>query len=130
MTTTMSRASSARAMAVEAKYRRLVVQHEQSGLTIREFAKRVGIPAGTLSFWRFKLKTRERERAKSAMPSLLPVQVKTSGEELDTARTNVLERGSSPGYEVLLRCGRVVRLSGSFEVESLQALVRALEATC
>lgn len=126
----------------ERHYRRLLASQARSGLSIYEFAERVGIPRGTLSFWKFKIRQLDRTRAAprpataiprrearrvgEPLPSFLPVNVVegvASAHEAASSRTR-------PGYEVLLRCGRVVRVPSHFEAESLTTLVRALEGTC
>jgi hypothetical protein len=108
----------------ERLYRRLLKEHAESGLTLREFGKRQGIPSGTLSCWRHKLKQRDQrdegvQRPTAPRSLLVPVTIR---QEPPTEESH--------GYEVLLRCGRVVRLSGGFKPEALTAIVRAVEAAC
>lgn len=111
-------------------YRALIAEHARSGLTIREFAARRGVPTGTLSFWRFELKRRDALRAKrkaKRKPSFLPVKVVEAAQPAEPAAQ--LPRKTAGGYELVLGRDRVVRVPLDFDEGRVAALVRVV-ASC
>lgn len=113
----------ARAHVDRNEWRKRVQRWKDSGLTAKEFAAEVGINAGTLQFWRCKLKqddappTRRTRRSPSA--AILSSLVEVSA----TAAPVVDQR-----FEVELANGRRVRLGRDFDPASLRALITTLEA--
>lgn len=111
-------------------YRELIAEHARSGLTIREFATRRGVPTGTMSFWRFELKRRDALRAKRKArrrPSFLPVKVVDAVKPTEPAAQP--PKKTAGGYEVVLGRDRVVRVPLDFDEERVAALVRVV-ASC
>lgn len=106
----------------ERRYRRLLAAQARSGLSLRAFARKRGIPAGTLSYWRHELKRRDaaRRREDGSRARFLPVKVVSPTEA--HAATMV-------GYEVLLGRDCVLRLPRDFEVARVAALLKAV-STC
>jgi hypothetical protein len=102
-------------------YRRLLSEQARSGLSVRAFARMCGVPAGTLSSWRYELKRREAARAARRMSaaSFVPVEV------ID----QVEGPSGSAGYEVVLGSALVLRLPRDFDVPRVAALVKAV-ASC
>lgn len=99
----------------------VLARWERSGLTLAEFARREGMPASTLTWWRYQL--RQRREIGSA-----------GGPVTATAFTEV-QRGpamTAPGVvEVVLRNGRVVRVPVTgIEPTALRTLVRTLDEPC
>jgi transposase len=106
----------ARAAAVGAatRWAKRVERLKKSGLSIRAFAAREGLPSGSLSHWKWKL---ERQSGQALRPTRF-VELKTSGPGLG---------GPAVPYEVVLASGRVVRVPRGFDAVELGRLVGVLE---
>lgn len=116
----------ARARVGRDEWRKRVQRWKESGLSAKEFAAEVGINAGTLQFWRYKLKRadcvpgRRTPRSLSAatiLPSLVEVRAPLAAAPAIDQR-----------FEIELANGRRVRVGRDFDADSLRALVTALEA--
>lgn len=120
----MAERSKAAAGRAEAKWARRVERLGRSGLSIRTFAAREGLPAGSLSFWKWKLAQRGR-RPTGAGKSQAPlrfVELKApAGAEAVKPTT------TAPVFEVVLGMGRMVRVAGGFDATELVRLVGVLE---
>jgi hypothetical protein len=112
-------------------YRPLLAEHERSGVSLRAFAEERGIPAGTLSCWRFKLKQRDAARAcksggireaRFVSVSVVPVPAAPPERRREA-------RGVGSAYEVVLREGCVVRVPADFDETRVGVLLRAV-ASC
>jgi transposase-like protein len=123
----------------EAFYRELVAEHDQSGLTLRAFAEKRGVPSGTLSSWRYQLKTRDAARARESgraatTSGFVPVRVVDAGPVVASATKAAEPSTSAPrnpaatrgGYEIVLGSDRVLRLPADFDEARVAALVRAV----
>jgi transposase-like protein len=119
-------------------YRQVLADQSKSDLSLREFASKRGIPAGTLSFWRHELKRRDAERgkrkskkkAREAKPKFLPVSVVTSPDPpAIEPRPAGVSKQAREGYEIVLGPDRVLRLPADFDGARVAALVRAV-ASC
>jgi len=121
-------------------YRQLLADQSKSGLSLREFASKRGIPVGTLSFWRHELKRRDAERgkrkskskktAKGTKPRFLPVSFVTPPDPpAMEPRPAGVSRPAGQGYEIVLGPDRVLRLPSDFDGAQVAALVRAV-ASC
>ena len=104
-----------------AERRRILGELERSGLTVREFARRCGIPAGTLGYWRYIERRRgrrpvgpRRRAAKVELIELTPVRAQERAE----------------AFELALGRGRVLRIPAGFEAEALGRLLAVLERPC
>ena len=96
------------------RWTRRVERLKRSGLSIRAFAAREGLAAGSLSHWKWKL-----ERPNHGAPSTAQfIELKTSKASL-----------GDPGlpFEVVLASGRVVRVPSGFNSAELGRLVGVLE---
>ncbi len=92
------------------RWRRLVVEHACSGLSLRAFAARHGVSANTLAYWKYT----RRIGAKPARLSIVPVRVVDDASvvraelviEFSDARLRIL-----PGFdaELLSRVVEVLR---------------------
>ena len=91
---------------------------KRSGLTLCGFARRQGVDARRLYWWRHRL------RAAGTAPELtfeeLPQEAK--GSPAARAEAPVVER-----FEIVLRGGRVVRVGASFDGEALRRLLAIAE---
>ncbi len=92
---------------------------EASGLSVAEFARRHGLGAQRLRWWK-------KRRAEEAGPALkfVPVQVAT-GSSPEAQRA-----AGTACMEVVLTRGRRVRVEPGFDAQALARLVRALEEEC
>ncbi len=121
----------------ERHYEALLAEQARSGLGLREFARRRGLPASRLQWWRSELRRRAKARGGSrseaglagATPALLPVRVAdATGVALSSAGRWT---GPSRGYEVCLaQSGHSVRIPEGFAPDQLSLLVRVLEGAC
>ena len=98
-----------------AQAREALAAHTQSGMSLAGFARREGLPLHRLQWWRTRLKSTSHTAEKALR--FVPVRI-------SPAATTPLP---TPGLEVELRGGRVIRVNGPFEPEILARLVRALE---
>lgn len=91
---------------------------EKSGLSLRRFAAREGLKAGSLSFWKWKL--RQEQGGEAAAVPVRPV-------EFIELRTEPVKVGAAEPFEVELRSGRRVRVAVGFDAAELARLVVVLE---
>jgi hypothetical protein len=103
----------------EGFYRQLLAEQRRSGLSIRAFARKRGVPAGTLSSWAHEIKKRDAERGpvRTAASGFVPVSV---------VEAPLPAAGPRGGYELELGGGRVLRLPSDFDGERVAVLVRAV----
>lgn len=102
------------------EWRKRVERWRESGLTAEQFAVEVGINAGTLRFWQYKLRKLARGESKSRTPKSASA----------TAAPFVEVRAASPinaGFELELAGGRRLRVPTSFDADALQRLLGVLE---
>ncbi len=100
-----------------------VSRWRRSGLTAKEFARSVGVNAGTLTYWAWRLgrerrrvgQVRQRSRAAVAMPASAWLEITTAG-------------GADSRFELELNSGRRLRIPATFEVAALERLLAVLEA--
>lgn len=105
------------------EWRRRVERWKDSGLTAKEFAAETGINAGTLQFWRYKLKRGARDAARpNAKPSADAI-VSSIVEVHASASAAIDQR-----FEIELSNGRRIRLAAAFEPAALKLLLAVLEA--
>lgn len=115
-------------MTQRAKYwQGLLGQWKDSGLSQAEFCRRRSLKPMTFYWWKRKLsangKTVSRRGARGKRSSVLS----QAGGFVEVQ----LARPGGPGdYEVVLSRGRVVRLPGDFDAETVTRLISAVEAAC
>jgi hypothetical protein len=104
------------------EWRRRIERWKDSGLTAKEFAAEKGINAGTLQFWRSKLKGDLRPARRAALkgPS---AKILSGLVEVRGASAIVDQR-----FEVELRNGRRIRVAADFQPEGLKNLLALLES--
>ena len=93
----------------------------ESGLTAREFAAEIGVNAGTLAHWKYRLSTEaQRAAIQPAAPSdaaVRFVEVKAA------APTDEPTMSMLPAFEVVLASGAVVRVPAHFDTATLRRLL-------
>lgn len=109
------------AKATSAEWAKRVERWQESGLTAKEFASEFNVNAGTLSYWKYKLRRQaaspesEAQRKELIPPGflrVLPVEAKAAA--------------PAPAFEVVLSGRTVVRVPNDFDEAALIRLVRAL----
>jgi transposase-like protein len=110
----------ARARVGRDEWRRRIDRWKDSGLTAKEFAAELGINAGTLQVWRYKLRgdRRQRPRTKASSDTILSSLVEV--------RPPVIA-GVDHRLEIEVANGRRVRVGIGFDVDTLRALLAVLE---
>jgi hypothetical protein len=98
-------------------------QLQDSGLSAKEFAAELGINAGSLQVWRYKLKRGETP-ARRPVPKGASQAILSSLVEVRAP----VGAGVDQRFEIELTNGRRVRVSAGFDVASLRALLAVMEA--
>lgn len=107
---------------------RVLQRWERSGLTLKAFGEREGIPASTLVWWRHVFRHRGTARrphriAKTTKRSRPPQHfVEVHCDKESVGRTAVLE--------LVLRSGHVVRVPAGVDAAALHTVIGVLEGTC
>lgn len=100
-------------MATRAEWSARVKKWERSGLAVAEFARREGVNAKLLGWWRWKLESTQIAAPASAPePRFLPVHVMASPSPAAAAP-----------IEIVLRNGCVVRVSPGFDAATLERVL-------
>lgn len=102
------------------KWAERVKRQERSGLSLRRFAEREGLKAGTLSFWKWKMgQERCRRESSASMEAVKFIEL--------TAAPAPTPTGKAPAFEVQLRSGRSVRVTAGFDAAELARLLAVIE---
>lgn len=103
----------------ERRWRALIREQERSGLGVGEFARRRGLSAATLYWWRSQLSRRVRH---GRTPKIVAVEVVGA----DGGHPSRSDRG----FELELAGGRRLHVPGDFDAEALSRLIVAVERAC
>ena len=105
--------------------RRVLARWECSGLKLREFGERHGIPLSTLTWWRqvFRRAAEPVNAASKSVPACTAV-VFTEVSRPATVPT------TPPVLEVVLRTGHVPRVPAGADTETLQRVLQGLQTAC
>ena len=105
--------------------RRVLARWERSGLKLREFGERHGIPLSTLTWWRqvFRRAGEPVNAASKSAPASDAV-VFTEVPRPATVPT------TPPALEIVLRSGPVLRVPAGADTETLQRVLQALQTAC
>jgi len=105
--------------------RRLLAEQQRSGLTLAEFARRRGVRAGTLSWWRHRLRGQGARRKSQAKPR---EKVPERGTFLEITPASVVpaEARIDAWFEIVLGDGTVVCVPGRFDDGGLRRLLAVL----
>jgi hypothetical protein len=102
------------------EWQKRVERWRDSGLGAEQFAAELGINAGTLKFWGYKLNKAKREGAVVAPPNKKrPARAPSFVEVRATT--------SPPAFELELGNGRRLRVPTDFDVDALGRLLSVLE---
>ncbi len=96
----------------------VVAAWKDSGLTMREFAGRHGVPQKRLERWSCKLRKRENSQPEAPL-HFVPVEVAATA----TVRTSVDEQHRADFMEVALPTGIRVSLGAGFDADALRRLL-------
>jgi len=113
----------------ELEWRRVLAEQERSGLSVAEFARRRGISAGSLGWWRYVARRRAAESGARR-------RTQTRKEPRDRFVEVRLERKprvggpSTASFEVTLAGGCTVRVPAHFDEDALRRLLGVLQAPC
>jgi transposase-like protein len=101
------------------EWQKRVERWRDSGLTAEQFAGELGINAGTLKFWGYKLGKESREAATTRAPRTRPA----------TASSFVEVRAElvASAFEVEFGNGRRLRVPATFDASVLERLLPILE---
>jgi hypothetical protein len=102
--------------------RRVLARWQRSGLTLREFGAKRGIPVSTLSWWRqvFRRAGAEAENGAAAENAVVFTEV--------PKRVNLPR--IPPVLEIVLPSGHLVRVPAGADSATLQRVLQALQTTC
>src|SRR5271168_1008310 len=100
----------------ERYWRTMVRQWLKSGLSVRDFCAERGVSEPTFYAWRRLLKQHDAE-----VVQLVPVKV------VPEVRSVPAADQASVGLELVLACGRVLRIGPGFDTATLQRLLPLLE---
>ena len=102
--------------------RRVLARWQGSGLTLREFGEKRGIPLSTLSWWR-QVFRRAGEEEVNGLPAKSPVVFTEVPKPVNLPRTPSV-------LEIVLPSGHLVRVPAGADSATLQRVLQALRATC
>jgi len=105
--------------------RRVLAGWQRSGLTLREFGERHGIPLSTLTWWRqvFRHAGEQGNAASKRIPAN-DVMVFSEVPQSATVPTTPFV------VEIVLHNGHLVRVPAGADTETLRRVLRALQTTC
>jgi len=102
--------------------RRVLARWERSGLTLREFGEKRGIPPSTLSWWRRVFRHAGDEEGNGAAAEN-PVVFTEVPQPAKLPRTASI-------LEIVLHSGHLVRVPAGADRDTLQRVLQALQTTC
>jgi len=104
---------------------RVLARWERSGISLREFGRRRGIPLSTLTWWRQVFRRADgpvTTASRSVTASETPVFT-------EVPRPAIVPR-IPPVLEIILRSGHVLRVPAGADTETLQRVLQALQTAC
>jgi hypothetical protein len=102
--------------------RRVLARWQRSGLTLREFGEKRGIPVSTLSWWR-RVFRRVGDEEGNGVAGENPVVFTEVPLPTNVPRTSAV-------LEIVLHSGHLVRVPAGADSETLQRVLQALQTTC
>ena len=107
------------------EWRKRIERWRESGLTAEQYAAELGINAGTLKFWKYKLGRPETATAGRRQPK----QPKGASVPLPLVEVRPAVVATASGFELELSGGRRLRIPSSFEADALGRLLTVLART-
>jgi transposase-like protein len=104
------------------EWQKRVERWSESGLSAKQFAAESGINAGTLQYWKYKLRKQSGESSREARRRLSHAIASSLIEVRPVAVA------ADSRFEIELNNGRRLRLPQTFDPNALKALVAVLEA--
>lgn len=105
-------------MQKESRFKELVAQQKQSGLTIIEFCSHHGIAPATFHYWKKKFST------KSGRRDFIPLVVKSSEEDIPKGSAcSEISSGKEALLEVVYPNGIILRLKQDIDLAQLRTLI-------
>lgn len=104
-----------------AEWREILVRLSESGLSVRDFARREGLCYESLSWWRWKLGSSRADPAplESEAPQFLQLEL-----------THSHSAAFDSIFEISLPGEITVRVSSGFDSVELQRLIQAVRSAC
>ena len=99
--------------------RRMLARWQRSGLTLRQFGEKHGIPLSTLSWWR-RVFQYAGDKAKNG----------TAVEFTEVPKPANVSKTPSVILEIVLHNGHMVRVPAGADSETLQRVLQVLQTTC
>ena len=109
------------------EWKKRIERWRESGLTAEQYATELGINAGTLKFWKYKL-GRPEAVADWHQPKR-PKQAKAASVTLPLVEVRPAVGATESGFELELSGGRRLRIPASFEADALGRLLTVLART-
>ena len=102
--------------------RRVLARWQCSGLTLREFGEKRGIPPSTLSWWRQVFRRAGEDEVNGALAENAVVFTEVP-KPAKVPRTPAV-------LEIVLHSGHLVRVPAGADTDTLQRVLQALQTTC
>jgi hypothetical protein len=102
--------------------RRVLVRWQRSGLTLREFAEKRGIPLSTLTWWQRVFRRAGEDEVNGAAAENAVVFTEVPKPANPPMTLSVLE--------IVLHSGHLVRVPAGADTDTLRRVLQALRATC
>lgn len=112
------------AKATQAEWAKRVERWQESGLTAKEFAAELNLNAGTLSYWKYKLRRQTASVAREALPGIRKAEGTAGFLRVVPVQTD--HAAAAARFEIVIGERTVVRVPSDFEETALIRLVRAL----
>jgi hypothetical protein len=102
--------------------RRVLAHWQRSGLTLREFGQKRGIPLSTLNWWRRVFRRAGKDEVNGALAET-PVVFTEVPSPANVSRTPAV-------LEIVLHSGHLVRVPAGADTDTLRRVLQALQTTC
>ena len=112
------------AKATQAEWAKRVERWQDSGLSAKEFAAELNVNAGTLSYWKYKLRRQTASAKRAARPGIRKAE--SAAGFLRVVPVQVEGAGASAGFEIVIAARTIVRVPNDFDEVALTRLVRAI----
>ena len=105
-------------MQKQARFRELIEEHRESGLTIIDFCSNHGIAPSTFHYWKKKLSK------ESVRKNFIPLVVKPSGVDMpEGSICSEIATGKEAAFELVYPNGTILRIKHDFDLALLRTLI-------